>query len=381
VTAAADVRIALDASCLNAPMGGYERYVVSLLGGLAALSGDEDYVVVTDREYGPTVVPHDGRVRVHPVATLPRFILKVLLQDQSYWPALFRQLGATVIHTPIFAGMWRAPRPYVLTLHDLVPLRDAASLTRSAAWYWRTVLPRAVARADAIITDSEFSRAEIVAHFAVPSDRVIAIPLGVEARFAAIADRETLEDVRRRHALPERFLLFVGMPSPRKNVDRLVRVFATLPRAVRADARLVLVGPPGWKNAALDRELATPAARACVQRLGVVSDHDLPALYTLATGAVNLSRYEGFGLPALEALACGTPLVCARASAFPEVVGDCALLVPPTDDDAIAAGLTALLAPGADLAARRARGIERARRFTWRRTAAETLAVYRRVAR
>ena len=361
-------------------MGGYERYVVSLLSALAALPGDERYVVATERAYGPSVIPRHPRITPQPVTTLPRFITKVLLQDQTYWPALFRGFRADVVHTPIFAGMSRAPRPYVLTLHDLIPLRDPASVTRSAAWYWRTVLPRAVARADVVITDSEFSRAEILDEFGLAGDRVVTVPLGVDPRFAPVSDPARLAATRARYGLRERFLLFVGMPSPRKNVDRLVTAYAALPAATRRDTELVLVGPPGWKNDALTRALGAPGVAGCVRRLGVVADDDLPALYTLATGVVNLSSYEGFGLPALEALACGTPLVCARTSAFPEVVGDCALLVTPTDGHAVTAALAALLAGGTEVAARRERGIDHARGFTWHRTAAATLDAYRRAA-
>ncbi len=362
-------------------MGGYERYVTSLLAALATLPGDERYVAFTERHYGPRVVPATPRVALRPVATLPRFIAKVLLQDQTYWPALLRRAAPDVVHTPIFAGMWRAPRPYVLTLHDLIPLRDPQSLTRSAAWYWRTILPRAVTRADAILTDSEFSRAEICAHFGLAPERVTAIPLGVDARFRPVENPVRLDEVRRHYGLAGDFLLFVGIASPRKNVDRLVAAFTALPDAVLGGTQLVLVGPPGWKNGALERVLATPRARTRVRRLGHVPDDELPALYTLARGAVNLSSYEGFGLPALEALACGSPLLCSATSAFPEVVGDCALLVDPLDRDAVGAGLAALLTDDDERAARRARGIRHAQAFTWRRTAEATLAVYRRVAR
>ncbi len=128
-------------------------------------------VAFTERAYGPKLVPVGAEG--HALATLPRFLLKVLLQDQTYWPWLMRRAGVDVVHTPIFAGMVAAPRPYVLTLHDLIPLQTPEAVSRSAAAYWRLVLPRSVARADAIITGSEFTRREILDWFGLPPERVV----------------------------------------------------------------------------------------------------------------------------------------------------------------------------------------------------------------
>ncbi len=372
------MRIGLDITCLKAPMGGYERYAARLLAAMARRPGSHRLVAFTERSYGPRLVP-DG-VELHRLRTLPRFLLKVFLQDQTYWPLAMRRAGVDVVHTPIFAGMALAPRPYVLTLHDLIPLQTPDAISRSAAAYWRLVLPRSVARADAIITGSEFTRREILAHFDLPEPRVVVIPHGVDARFAPSVDEATRADVRRRHRLPARFLLFVGIASPRKNLDRLVRAFGALAGDERGDAHLLLAGPPGWKNAALAEALATSPVAGRIRHLGIVPDADLPALYALATAAVNLSSQEGFGLPALEALASGTPLVCADRTSFPEVVGDAAWLVDPSDEAATTRALATVIAGGPAVEERVARGLARARLFTWERAAAATLAVYERVA-
>lgn len=372
------MRVGFDLTCIKHPMGGYERYASRLLDALVRTPGGQLMVAFTERRYGPRLVPPGAELRA--VATLPRFLPKVLLQDQACWPGLMRRARIDVAHSPIFAGMSRAPKPYVLTLHDLIPLQAPEAISRSAALYWRLVLPRAVARADVVITGSEFTRGEIIERFGLAVDRVVAIPHGVEARFAPVADEAALAAVRARHRLPARFLLFVGIASPRKNLDRLVRAFDALSPAERGDAHLVFAGPSGWKNAAFAAAVAASPVRARIRHLGVVADEDLPALYTLARGVVNLSAREGFGLPALEAMACGAPLVCAARTSFPEVVGDTALLVDPDDGDAVAGALAALLAGGAEVEARRQRGMARAARFTWERAAAATLAVYRAVA-
>jgi glycosyltransferase involved in cell wall biosynthesis len=370
------MRVGIDLTCLKAPMGGYERYATRLLHALVGLPDPPDIVAFIERTYGPRLVPAKAEAR--PVATLPKFLLKVMLQDQTYLPMLMRQARVDVVHTPIFAGMIAAPRPYVLTLHDLIPLQTPEAMSRSAA-YWRMVLPRAARRAAAIITGSDFTRDEIRAFFDFPSDRVITIPHGVEPRFAPVVDPAVLAPVRARHALPARFILFVGIASPRKNVDRLVRAFSALAESDRGDAQLVLAGPTGWNNESLDAAVAASPVAARIRRLGVVAEEDLPALYSIATAVATLSSREGFGLPALEALACGAPLVCANRTSFPEVVGDAALLVDPDDESAVTAALAEVLAGGAGVGARRTSGLARARTFTWERTAAATREVYRRV--
>jgi len=294
---------------------------------------------------------------------------------------LMRRAHVDVVHTPIFAGMVAAPKPYVLTLHDLIPLQMPEGMSWSAGLYWRLVLPRSVGRADVIITGSEFTRREILEWFRLPPERVVTVPHGVDPRFTPVSDPAYLARVRRSHRLPERFLLFVGIASPRKNLDRLVRAFGALTPSERQESHLLFAGPPGWKNEALQAALAASPEAARIRHLGIVPDEDLPALYSLACGVVNLSAREGFGLPALEALACGAPLVCANRTSFPEVVGDAGLLVDPDDQDAVVAALAALIAGGREVEARRLRGITRAADYTWDGAAAATLAVYRAVAR
>jgi glycosyltransferase involved in cell wall biosynthesis len=295
-------------------------------------------------------------------------------------PRVLRAAGVDVVHTPMFAGLARAPRPYVLTLHDLIPLEQPEALSRSAAWYWRRILPRAVRRADRIITDSEYSRGRILARFGLPSERVTTIPLAVDAHFRRIDDPALLAGVRDRYRLPSSFLLFVGMPSPRKNLVRVVQAFARLAPGVRGETRLVLAGPPGWRNGALEAAVAASGVADRIQRIGVVAEADLPAVYSLAQAAISVSLQEGFALPAVEALACETALLCSDTTAYPEVVGECAVRVDPEDVGAIADGLARVLDGNGDLDARRAAGVARAARFRWQATAAATAAVYRTVA-
>ncbi len=375
------MRVGLDITSLRHAMGGYERYVRSLLDEMCRLDDAPQMLVLTDRRYGPRLVPDHRLVEVRAVRTLPTFLAKAVLQDQVALPRLVRRSGLDVLHTPIFAGSARAPQPYVLTLHDVIPLRMPDAFSRSAAWYWRTILPRSVARADVVLTDSEFSRREIRERFRLAPERVLVAPLGVAPSFARVQDRPRLDDVRRRYRLPDEFLLFVGIASPRKNLARLVRAFGRLSPAASGGAHLVLAGPAGWRNADLAAAVAQSPVADRIHRVGQITERDLPAVYSLARAAVSVSLYEGFALPALEALACETPLVCADDSAYPELVGDCAIAVDPRDEAAITDALATVLAGGEAVDARVRRGHARAARFTWRETARVTLDAYACVAR
>jgi glycosyltransferase involved in cell wall biosynthesis len=182
--------------------------------------------------------------------------------------------------------------------------------------------------------------------------------------------------VRRRYDLPERFVLFVGTLEPRKNLMRLVQAYAGLPASVRRHVSLVIAGGPGWLSETLRREVAERGLADRVRFIGYVRDEDMAPLYSLATVFAYPSLYEGFGLPVLEAMACGVPVLTSNVSSLPEVAGGAAVLVAPTDVDAIADGLTQLLDDTALAAKLVARGLEWSTNFSWDRCARETLAVY-----
>ena len=320
----------------------------------------------TENAYGPKLVPVGAEG--HALATLPRFLLKVLLQDQTYWPWLMRRAGVDVVHTPIFAGMVAAPRPYVLTLHDLIPLQTPEAVSRSAAAYWRLVLPRSVARADAIITGSDFTRREILDWFGLPPERVVTVWHGVDPCFAPVDDEATQARVRARYRLPARFLLFVGIASPRKNIDRLVQAFGALRDDERGDAHLLLAGPAGWKNEALEAAIAA-TRRVRIRHLGVVADADLPALYGLAAGVARISRAaKGSDCRRSKRSRAVRRSSAPTGRAF-EVVGDAAWLVDPDDGAAVARALATVLAGGAEWVAT-GPWARPCRAFTWERAAA-----------
>jgi len=286
--------------------------------------------------------------------------------DQVTLPRALGRDGVDVFLSPYYKRPLAARCPSVITIHDLFfigypgrarPLFDAAM----------TSLARLYARgAAAIVADSEHSRRAIVARLGLPAERVTVIPVGLGREFSPATPTAAQ---RARYGLGARYVLYVGNFLPHKNLPRLLRAWAALPAPLRAACRLVLAGGDRAGRAPLAALATSLGLEAGVRFAGLVADEDLPALYGGAVALVLPSLEEGFGLPALEAMACGTPVIASRRGALPEVVDDAGLLVDPEDERALAAALARLLGSDHERAALARRGLARAAAFTAARTA------------
>jgi glycosyltransferase involved in cell wall biosynthesis len=213
----------------------------------------------------------------------------------------------------------------------------------------------------------------------LPAEKIHVIYEAAPDGFQPLVDPTLRRHLRARYNLPEQFVLFVGTMEPRKNLKRLIRAVAQL-RQRGCDTRLVLVGPNGWLiNGSLEKEIETLDLQDAVQNLGYVSQEDLPGIYSLATVFAFPSLYEGFGLPPLEAMACGTPVLTSRDSAMAEICGEAACLIDPHQEEAIADGLACLLAEPERREHLRQLGLARAQQYSWERTAQETAVIYEKV--
>jgi glycosyltransferase involved in cell wall biosynthesis len=259
-----------------------------------------------------------------------------------------RKRRVSVLHCPTFRGPVSTSIPLVVTVLDLAVLRHPGMFNQWSRRYSRFAVPRVVQAAAAVITISEFTRQEVIEVLGTSPEKVHAIPIAVEEPFTPDGPRAEGD-----------YVLSVGTLEPRKNLARVVEA------AQRVGAELRVVGAEGWGGVEVDGWV------------GRVSDEELAALYRGARCLVYPSLYEGFGLPVLEAMACGTPVVTSGGGATEEVAGAAAVLVDPLDVDAIVAGVTEALARGEEL---RAKGLERAKAFSWDRVAGETWAVYEQVA-
>ena len=298
---------------------------------------------------------------------------------QGLAPRELRQLGTDVVHFTNGMMPVASPLPTVVTIHDM-------SLTLYPQYHppRRVLLNRplvnlAARRADAIITVSESARRDIVSVYGVAPSRVHVVHEAAAPSFTPVADLARLHHVRSAYGLADRFILYVGTIEPRKNLPMLIEAFARRKQAGDLPHQLVCAGPYGWLCADVERLIDRLRLRDQVRFTGYVSFADLPALYTMAEMFVFPSVYEGFGLPVIEAMACGTPVVTADVAALAEVAGGAAVHVASLDVEALGETLVALANDPERRAALSARGLERAREFSWRRAALETLAVYRHV--
>lgn len=367
----ARMKIALNGFFWDQPNTGSGQYVRALVAALREHATQNDYIVIPP----PAVGGRQSSVR-HWRAHLGKVWF-----EQIAFPRACRRARAEVAHVPYFGSPLIAATRTIVTIHDLIPLVLPAY---RGSWRVRAYTALAAAsarRADAIIADSEWSKRDIVTRLGIDAARVRVVYLAAEARYRPMDDATQIENVRRKYALPEKYLLYLGGYDQRKNVRVIIEAFARA-AVSRLGYRLVLAGVNlGRADSEFfpdPRRLARAAnlpvdALACV---GWVDEDDKPALYAGARAFLFPSRYEGFGLPPLEALACGVPVLCADASSLPEVVGDAALLLPPDDPRAWADALDALLDDAPRWAELCARGIAQARKFSWARCAAETCAVY-----
>jgi glycosyltransferase involved in cell wall biosynthesis len=233
-------------------------------------------------------------------------------------------------------------------------------------------------RAKAIIADSESTRRDAMRILHIPAEKIFTVPLGIGEEFHPISDAALLEDCRRRYNLPEVFMLYVGLVEPRKNLPLLLEAYAGLAQQQNPPP-LIVVGRFGWMSEDVLRQIEALHLQDKVQFTGYVPDADLPLVYNLAQSLLYPSRYEGFGFPPLEAMACGTPVITTAVSAMQDQVGDAGLLVPPQDEQALIEAMRQLLNDRALREDLSVRGQRQAEKFTWNQTASKTLQIYQQV--
>ena len=357
------VRVAFDVTPARLSGGGVGTYTRELLAALQAAGGAEIVEIA-----------HAGTS----TGSAPARIIGGLAREAWYYPAgagrRARSARADLLHVPA-AMPARAAQgpPVVLTVHDALPWTNPEWFTRANALQQRLLVTGAARRARRVITVSEEARRQLIAHVGIDGDRIDVVHNGISGRFGPQhRDRDWL---RARFGVDGPAVLVVGTPEPRKNLGGAIAAFAAVRRAIPT-ARLVIAGGDGWGLPHLDAALR-PLGSAAVAT-GRLSDADLVRLYASGDCLLFPSFAEGFGLPPVEAMASGTPVVCSDRSSLPEVVGEAARLCDPDDHEALAAAVVEVLEDAPVAARLREQGLARSAEFTWERAAERTLAVYRR---
>ncbi len=362
--------VVLDARTATDHFPGIGRYVVNLARALRSIAPDLDLRLFCD----PTALSSRWALTNLSLADVP--LSPFSLQQQWRVPPRLRQLRATLYHSPYYLMPYRPGVPTVLTAYDVIPLVYPHYYTAAQRLIFRLAHALALKTARITLAISEATKVDLVRRLGAQPDRIRVTPLAADPRFAP-QPTAAIQTARDKYGLPDRYLLYVGSNKPHKNLTRLVSAFSAPEiRNPKPETPLVIAG--SWDNRYPEaKQLA--AQHDHIRFLGPIDDADLPALYSGALAFVFVSEYEGFGLPPLEAMACGAPVLASNTSSLPEVIGDAGLLVDPHDVRAIAAALTHLIDDERLRADLSLRGLERAAQFSWERTARLTLAAYRAV--
>jgi len=350
---------------------GVERYARNLLSSFLEAGGDVEFVLFGCAGWqSPAALPDN----IRKVGTCAwRSAAARQLWEQFILPGLAGKAHVDILINPTNTAPLRFARN-VMVIHDLAFLEHPEWFSRGFLRLYRAVVPRAARRALAVMTVSEFSKSGIVKLLAVPPERVHVIYQGVDPVFRPVG-RNEIEGVRRKFGLARPYVLFVGSIAPRKNLAAAAAAFGLARKRLLAVHELIVVGARGFQFSNVD----VPPGIRNVRAIGYVADEDLRALYAGADALLYPSLYEGFGLPPLEAMACGTPVVTSDCASLPEVVGDAALKVDPKDTEAIADAICRVITDRGLASDLRRKGLERAKLFTWEETARRTLQVCRHV--
>jgi len=371
------LRIAIDAHSVGAKLAGNESYATNLIEALAQIDSVNDYTLyVTTQEAQDRF--HQRWANFTVKTTLPH---TPLIRIPLILSAELRKNPVDVLHVQFTAPPF-CPCPVVVSLHDLSFEHLPHTFNRRSRTQLRLTVRHSAKRAARIISLSEHTRQDIAQTYGIDEKLIHAIPLAAPPGFARVQDDKELQRVRHTYGIMGNYILSVGSIQPRKNLARLVKAYASLKARLSTNElpRLVLVGKRAWLYDETLRALEETGLSKLVILTGYVPQSDLPALYSGALCFVYPSYFEGFGLPPLEAMKCGAPVIVGNTTSLPEVVGNAALSVDPYDVEAIAAGIERLIKDSVLRDQLSVKGLARAEMFDWQKTARQTLRVYEQVA-
>jgi glycosyltransferase involved in cell wall biosynthesis len=368
-----DLHIAIDAHSVGAQLGGNESYATNLIEALAEIDQVNSYTLYVTKQTAidrfanrwpnfkvKRTLPHTPLVRI------PLTLSKEL-----------RRHPVDVLHVQYTAPPF-APCPVVVTIHDLSFEHLPETFNRRSVAQLRFTVRRTVSKAARILTSSEFSRRDIVETYAINPDRIAVTALAAPTHFAPVENETELKEIRESYGIERDYILSLGSIQPRKNLVRLIEAYLCL-RRIRPESKLpqlVLAGKRGWLDSETFRAADREGCGRDILFTGYVPERDLPALYSGAISFVYPSFFEGFGLPVVEAMQCGVPVIAGNQTSLPEVVDDAGLLFDPFDTKALRDALTRVIDDSELRKTLSEKGLRRAKNFSWRTTAQRTLRAY-----
>ena len=372
------MRVALNGLFLANPATGTGQYLRELVNALRVQYPNDECIFLTPRTDSTVPAP----VEIHPTHFARENFAKLEFEQFTFPRASAKHFD--LAHVPHFGSPLFPTRPTVVTIHDLIPIVLPAYRGSARVRLYTRLATFAAQRANAVLADSYASARDAEKHLHIPREKIHVVHLAAHARFHPPSPSE-IERVRAKYKLPENFVLYLGGFDVRKNVARVFETFGRLEnrdwRLETGDWKLVLAGKlPDVESDFFPNPKRIAEKIGVLNRtdfIGFVAEEDKPALYAAARVFLYPSRYEGFGLPPLEAMACGTPVIVANTSSLPEVVGDAGVLLDANDGQGWSDALRELLSNETRWSELRARGIEQAKKFSWERAAQETMAVYR----
>lgn len=373
------MRIGIDATALPPQPVGAGNYIIQLIRSLSSLKVDDEFVIFAQQR-GPALISLPESNSFEWIILEDRNPGSRLIWEQTLFPQMIRKSGVDLLHSLHYTRPARLACASVVTFHDMTFFLFPELHTRAKRLFFPLALRASARQADALTAVSESTRQDAIRVLGISPEKITAIPLGVDPAFRPINDAEIKRVIAEKYDLPEKFILYVGLLEPRKNLPVLIRAYKRLIDGGEI-YKLVLVGRFGWMYEELLKQINNLDLEGMVHFTGYVSQEDLPLVYNLSSLFVYPTLYEGFGLPALEAMACGVPVITTDVSSLPEIVGEAGILVPVNDLEALHGAMIAVL--GDENLRRKmiTKGIQRAAKFTWEQTAKLTFQVYQQVMR
>jgi len=369
-------RIGINARYIQSRPTGIAKYILNSILNLKAAHGGDEYMLFfgSDKPV-PEIIRNTGFDCDIPKVPTNNQLSK-FLWAQLYIPHAVKKHRIDLFHEFSIILPFIKKCRTVLTVYDLAHLYVPECYTRMTRLYLDNLLPGSIRRADSIVALSECTKCDIVKHFGVDPAKIKVVYAGVDETFRPVDDQERLKEVKNFYGIKRDFILAVSLISPRKNLTRLIKAFKALRDRGKADLQLVIVGRKAWLYEDIFREVASSGLEKDVIFCGHVPTEHLLCLYNAASVFAYPSLYEGFGLPILEAMTCGTPVVSSNVSSMPEACGEAALLADPYNIEDLTSALDDAISKPSLRQNLIEKGLEHAKRFSWKKTGAQTLAVY-----